>query len=237
MLQWVFQQKELSYLMEHIDKNQLCKEINEEMIAGLVWEPTQPVVAMFGSARLKPDTKAYQYAQELAKRLGMTEFAILTGGGPGIMEAGNKGAFDIGATSIGLNIVLPHEQKGNDYQNVSMRFHHFTARKAVFVRRTDIFIAFEGGFGTLDEIFDTVTQIQTGKRPYTQIILMGTEFWTPLIDWINTTLLSKGVINQKETTLFKLVDTVDEAEAAVREMWAIQRPNQENYKEVESVKE
>jgi uncharacterized protein (TIGR00730 family) len=231
--------------MEHIDKNQLCKEINEEMIAGLVWEPTQPVVAMFGSARLKPDTQAYKDAQELSARLAkgdpaqpaLTKFIILTGGGPGIMEAGNKGAFDIGETSVGLNIVLPHEQKGNDYQNVSMRFHHFTARKAVFVRRTDIFIAFEGGFGTLDEIFDTVTQIQTGKRPYTQIILMGSEFWTPMINWINSTLLSKGVINQKETTLFKLVDSVDEAEAAVREMWAIQRPHQENYKEVESVKE
>ena len=237
MLQSIFQQKELSYLMEHIDKNQLSKEINEELIAGLVWEPTQPVVAMFGSARLKPDTKAYQDAQELAKRLGMSNFAILTGGGPGIMEAGNKGAFEIGATSVGLNIILPHEQKGNDYQNVSMKFFHFTARKAVFVRRTDIFIAFEGGFGTLDEIFDTVTQIQTGKRPYTQIILMGTEFWSPLIQWINTTLLSRGVINDKELTLFKLVDTVDEADAAVREMWAIQKPNQENYKEVESVKQ
>lgn len=229
--------------MEHIDKNQLCKEINEELIAGLVWEPTQPVVAMFGSARLKPDTQAYKDAQELAKRLGaakslgLNEFAILTGGGPGIMEAGNKGAFEIGGTSVGLNIVLPHEQKGNDYQNVSMQFYHFTARKAVFVRRTDIFIAFEGGFGTLDEIFDTVTQIQTGKRPYTQIILMGRDFWTPLVQWINTTLLASGVINEKETTLFKLVDTVDEAEAAVKEMWAIQRPHQENYKEVESVKE
>lgn len=221
--------------MKHIDKNKLSKEINEELIAGLVWEPTQPVVAMFGSARLKPNTQPYKDAQELAKRLGMTDFAILTGGGPGIMEAGNKGAFDIGATSVGLNIVLPNEEKGNDYQTVSMKFHHFTARKAVFVRRTDIFIAFEGGFGTLDEIFDTVTQIQTGKRPYTQIILMGAEFWTPLIQWINSTLVTRGVINQKEVTLFKLVNSVDEAEQAVKEMWAIQNPHQKNYKEADSL--
>lgn len=222
--------------MIRIDKHQLSKEINDELTAGLVWEPDGPVVAMFGSARLASHTKAYQDAQELARRLARTNWIILTGGGPGIMEAGNKGAFEGGGQSVGLNIKLPHEQKGNDYQNISMIFDHFTARKAVFVRRTDIFIAFEGGFGTLDEIFDTVTQIQTGKRPYTQIILMGKNFWQPLLDWINSTLITKGVINAKETSLFRLVDSLDEAELAIHELWAIQKPHQDNYKEVESVK-
>lgn len=221
---------------KHIDKDQLCREINDELISGLVWEPKAPVVAMFGSARLKPDSRAYIDAQELARRLVIAKYIVLTGGGPGIMEAGNKGAFEAGGESVGLNILLPHEQKGNDYQNVSMVFKHFTARKAVFVRRTDIFIAFEGGFGTLDEIFDTVTQIQTDKRPYTQIILMGQKFWSPLMNWIETTLLPQGVIGEKELKLFRIVDSVGEAYKAINELWAIQKPHQENYVEVDSVK-
>ncbi len=217
--------------IEHLDKELLSREISEELIKGLEWEPDRPVVAMFGSARLTSDSQAYKNAQELAKRLGMMGWGVLTGGGPGIMEAGNKGAISAGGQSIGLNIILPHEQKGNDYQNVSMVFAHFTARKAVFVRRTDIFVAFEGGFGTLDEIFDTVTQIQCGKRPYTQIILMGKEFWTGLVDWINTTLVSRGVIGEKDKSLFRIIDTIDEAENAIKELWAIQKPYQKNYKE------
>lgn len=217
--------------MKKLDTERLCKEINEELIAGLAWEPSRPVIAMFGSARLKPSTKAYQDAFSLAARLAKNGWTVLTGGGPGIMEAGNKGAFEAGGDTVGLNIKLPHEQKTNGYQTVSLHFDHFTARKAVFVRRTDVFIAFEGGFGTLDEIFDTVTQIQTGKRPHTTIFLMGKEFWEPMMQWIKTTLVKKGVISDFEVNLFKIVDSLDEAYDEINLAWKAQNHNQENYVE------
>ena len=217
--------------MQKIDSAQLCKEINQELIDGLAWNPTRPVVAMFGSARLKPDSKPYQDTVILAGRLAKKGWTVLTGGGPGIMEAGNKGAFEAGGESVGLNIVLAHEQFGNSYQTVSLKFNHFTARKAVFVRRTDVFIAFEGGFGTLDEIFDTVTQIQTGKRPPTTIMLMGKDFWTPLMDWIGTTLVQRKVISPKDVDLFKVVDTLDQAEYEITKAWLTQNHNAPSYVE------
>lgn len=217
--------------MQKIDSAQLCKEINQELIDGLAWNPNRPVVAMFGSARLKPESKPYQDTVMLAGMLARKGWSVLTGGGPGIMEAGNKGAFEAGGESVGLNIVLAHEQFGNPYQTVSLKFNHFTARKAVFVRRTDVFIAFEGGFGTLDEIFDTVTQIQTGKRPPTTIMLMGKDFWTPLMDWIRTTLVQRKVISPKDVDLFKVVDTLEQAEYEITQAWLAQNHNAPSYVE------
>lgn len=213
-------------------QEQLFQEIIEELRTGLAWNPTRPVVAMFGSARLAQDHPASEAAYQLAARLGQRGWTVLTGGGPGIMEAGNHGAASVKGDSVGLNIVLPHEQGNNPYQTVSLTFRHFSARKAVFVRRTDVFVAFEGGFGTLDEIFDTITQIQTGKRPFTRLVLVGRSFWSPLIDWIRSSLVPRGLIAAEDVDLFQVVETVEEAEAAVLAAWAVQNPNEERYKSV-----
>lgn len=201
------------------DLNKLCEEITSEMIKGFAWNPDRPVVAIYGSARLPENSVAYQEAYKLSKMLGNNKWTVLTGGGPGIMEAGNKGAFEVGAESVGLNIHLPHEQASNGLQTKELHFNHFTSRKAVFVRRTDIFVAFEGGFGTLDEIFDTVTQVQTGKRSKTKIVLVGKEFWGGLIQWIENTLLQRNLISDGDDKYFVLVDTAEEAFEEVNKIW------------------
>ena len=127
-------------MRENIDTNKLIEEISDELRKGLAWVPTRPVVAMYGSARLNENTKAYKIAREVAKQLAIQGWTVLTGGGPGIMEAGNRGAYEVGGDSVGLNIELPHEQKSNGLQTTELFFSHFTSRKAVFVRSTDIFI-------------------------------------------------------------------------------------------------
>lgn len=215
--------------------DRLIEEISNELNKGLAWDPTHPVVAMYGSARLKEDTKAYQMARNLSARLAKEGWTVLTGGGPGIMEAGNRGAFEVGGESVGLNIELPHEQKSNGQQTVELFFSHFTSRKAVFVRSTDIFIAFEGGYGTLDEIFDTVTQIQTGKRSKTTIVLVGKEFWGGLVKWIETVLVDRGVISKDDPQLFRLVDDDQEAYVALNEIWAAQGKEPGHYNGSEEV--
>lgn len=209
--------------------NCLIEEISNELRKGLAWEPTHPVVAMYGSARLNADTQAYKMAQGLSGRLAKEGWTVLTGGGPGIMEAGNRGAFEAGGESVGLNIELPHEQRSNGLQTVELFFSHFTSRKAVFVRSTDIFIAFEGGYGTLDEVFDTVTQIQTGKRSKTTIVLVGKEFWGGLVNWIETVLVQRGVIGKDDPSLFRLVDTEQEAYDALHEIWEAQGGKPSHY--------
>lgn len=215
--------------------NNICEEIVQELRMGLAWNPNRPVVAMYGSARLNENTQAYQEAYELSKKLGLEGWTVLTGGGPGIMEAGNRGAFEVGGESVGLNIILPHEQASNGKQTKEMHFNHFTSRKAVFVRRTDVFIAFEGGFGTLDEIFDTVTQIQTEKRTKTRIVLVGKDFWSGLITWIETTLLKRGLISQGDSGLFVLVDGVEEAYEALMNIWEEMGESPAEYKETINV--
>lgn len=190
--------------------HEICSELQEAFL----WIPDRPVVGIFGSARLKENTESYNHAREFAKQIGEQGWAILTGGGPGIMEAANRGATEVDAPSIGLNIVLPHEQKGNEFQSVELMFNNFTARKTVFTSRSNAFIAFKGGFGTLDEIFDTLTQIQTGKLPHTPIILFGKDFWTPLLAVANN-LLNEKLISPKDMDLLLIVDSIDEAVDAV----------------------
>lgn len=199
--------------------NVLCEEITQEMRDGFAWNPNRPVVAIYGSARLDEKSSAYQEAYKLSKLLGENKWTVLTGGGPGIMEAGNRGAFEVGAESVGLNIRLPHEQASNGLQTKELHFNHFTSRKAVFVRRTDIFVAFEGGFGTLDEIFDTVTQVQTGKRSKTKIVLVGKHFWGGLLKWIEDTLLQRKLISKGDENYFILVDTAEEAYSEINNIW------------------
>lgn len=222
-------------MREYVDTDKLIGEIAQELKVGLAWIPRRPVVAMYGSARLDENTEAYKIARNVANRLAKEGWTVLTGGGPGIMEAGNRGAFEVGGDSVGLNIELPHEQRSNGLQTTELFFSHFTSRKAVFVRSTDIFIAFEGGYGTLDEIFDTVTQIQTGKRTKTTIVLVGKEFWSGLIKWIETTLVTRGVISPEDSQLFRLVDTADEACQALDDIWEAQGGMPSHYKEQEEM--
>lgn len=214
--------------------NVLCDEITQEMRDGFAWNPERPVVAIYGSARLSQETQAYKQAYKLAQLIGEKQWTVLTGGGPGIMEAGNRGAFEMGADSVGLNIRLPHEQASNGKQTTELHFNHFTSRKAVFVRRTDIFVAFEGGFGTLDEIFDTVTQIQTKKRSHSRIVLVGKDFWSGLFAWIEQTLVKRKLISNGDEKLFVLVDTPEEAMQAIEEIWNEMGHKPSEYKEVET---
>ena len=172
-----------------------------------------PCVTIFGSARTKPDNKYYILAEKIAKRIVESGYGVITGGGPGIMEAGNKGAHLGGGTSVGLNIELPFEQHDNPYidSDKNLDFDYFFVRKVMFVKYSQGFVVMPGGFGTLDELFEAITLIQTHKIEKFPIILVGTEFWTGLMDWIKTTLLKEfGNISEKDLELINLVDTEDE---------------------------
>lgn len=175
----------------------------------------RPAVSLYGSARLKSDTPEYQLTYQISKLLSDTGFAVISGGGPGIMEASNKGAYDGASAAVGLNIQLPMEQKGNSYQNVSLTFRHFFARKYAFVRSADAFVVMPGGFGTLDELSEVLTLIQTKKARHIPIIMVGREFWAGLFDWFRKTLLTKGVIGQNDLDLMVIVDTADEVVDAI----------------------
>ena len=177
-----------------------------------------PCVSIFGSARLKPDTKYYQMAVEIAEKITKIGFGIITGGGPGIMEAGNKGAFGADGKSIGLNIDLPFEQHFNPYINkvYSMNFDYFFVRKVMFVKYSQGFIVMPGGFGTLDEFIEALTLIQTNKIGRVPIVLVGSEFWGGLLDWFKATLLKEGMISEQDLSLYRIVDTADEAVAHIK---------------------
>lgn len=172
-----------------------------------------PCVSIFGSARTKPGEKYYELAVKVANKIVDQGYGIITGGGPGIMEAGNKGANLGGGTSVGLNIDLPFEQHDNPYidSNKSLDFDYFFVRKVMFVKYSQGFVVMPGGFGTLDELFEAITLIQTGKIDKFPIILVGTEFWSGLMDWIKTTLAEKlRTVSVEDLDLIELVDTEDE---------------------------
>lgn len=177
-----------------------------------------PCVSIFGSARLKPYTKYYDMAVEIAEKITKLGFGIITGGGPGIMEAGNKGAFNAKGTSIGLNIDLPFEQHFNPYINksYSMNFDYFFVRKVMFVKYSQGFIVMPGGFGTLDELTEAMTLIQTNKIGKFPIVLVGSEFWGGLLDWFKATLLKEKMIAEDDLDLYRVVDTADEAVAHIK---------------------
>ncbi|ROH95830.1 LOG family protein [Chryseobacterium daecheongense] len=177
-----------------------------------------PCVSIFGSARLQPDNKYYQMAVDIAEKITKIGFGIITGGGPGIMEAGNKGAFNATGKSIGLNIDLPFEQHFNPYINklYSMNFDYFFVRKVMFVKYSQGFIVMPGGFGTLDEFTEALTLIQTNKIGRFPIVLVGSEFWGGLLDWFKATLLKEGMISEKDLDLYRVVDTADEAVAHIK---------------------
>ena len=177
-----------------------------------------PCVSIFGSARLKPENKYYEMAVDIAKKITEIGFGVITGGGPGIMEAGNKGAKEGGGKSIGLNIELPFEQHFNPYidKSYSMDFDYFFVRKVMFVKYSQGFIVLPGGFGTLDELSEALTLIQTHKIGRFPIVLVGSEFWSGLLDWFSNTLLKNGLIAEGDLSLFRIVDSADEAVAHIK---------------------
>ncbi|MDC7712556.1 TIGR00730 family Rossman fold protein [Vogesella sp. LYT5W] len=165
-----------------------------------------PAVSIFGSARTPRDHRYYKLAEDIARLLSDAGFAVISGGGPGIMEAANKGAYYGNSPSVGLNIVLPHEQRPNEYQDLSLKFDHFFSRKVMFVKHALAYVVMPGGFGTLDEMFEALTLIQTGKTRKMPIILCGAEFWSGLLDWVRQRLIGDGLINAEDLDLLQLID-------------------------------
>ena len=176
-----------------------------------------PAVTIFGSARTKPTDKYYRAAQDIAKGLAKHNLAVVTGGGPGIMEAANKGAAHAGGKSVGLNIELPFEQAGNKFANVPVHFHYFFARKVCFVKYSLGFVYMPGGFGTLDELFEVLTLVQTQRIPQFPLILFGKEHWKGLLAWMKLRLEKDGNISRGDLDLVKITDDVDEVIAIIRD--------------------
>jgi uncharacterized protein (TIGR00730 family) len=182
-----------------------------ETVAGI----EKPAVSIFGSARLRPGHPTYQAAVETGRRFAAAGFTVVTGGGPGIMEAANRGAQEGGGVSVGFNIELPHEQESNPYLDVSLTFRHFYARKTMFVKAAEGFVIFPGGFGTLDELFEALTLIQTGKVLHFPVVLFDSAYWRGLLDWIQGRLLAEGMISANDQELLVVTDAPAQAVAAV----------------------
>jgi uncharacterized protein (TIGR00730 family) len=175
----------------------------------------RPAVSIFGSARIKPGHKWYELTVQLARQLSDAGFGVISGGGPGIMEAANKGAFDGKSPSIGLNIQLPHEQSGNSYQNISVTFRHFFARKVAFAKYASAFVAVPGGFGTIDELAEVLTLIQTKMGRKIPVILVDSVFWKGLIDWMKDQLLANKLISAEDLDLIQIIDNPEDIVKAI----------------------
>jgi uncharacterized protein (TIGR00730 family) len=175
----------------------------------------RPSVSFFGSARFAPDHPYYQLAEHTARLLSDSGFAVVSGGGPGVMEAANKGAYEGESPSVGLNIQLPQEQLGNPYQDISLNFRHFFARKVMFVKYASAYVVLPGGFGTLDELAEILTLVQTGKSSRIPVILMGRTFWQGLLDWMAETLVQHGTIRQEDVQLIQVCEEPQEVADAI----------------------
>ncbi|MEI7916282.1 MAG: TIGR00730 family Rossman fold protein [Methylophilaceae bacterium] len=189
-------------MAEFVDATESLKEIT-------------PAVSIFGSARTKPEHPDYKLAEEIARLISDAGFSVISGGGPGIMEAANKGAFPGLSPSVGLNIKLPHEQTTNPYQEIGLDFKHFFMRKVMFVKYASAYVVMPGGFGTLDELLEAMTLIQTGKSRRIPIILVGSKFWRGLVDWFRQTLIADGMIDADDMGLIKIIDNPHEVVAAI----------------------
>ncbi len=177
--------------------------------------PIRPAVTIFGSARVAVDSPYYKLTETIANKLSNAGFAVISGGGPGIMEAANKGAFHGKSPSVGLNIQLPHEQHANPYQDVSQTFRHFFARKVMFVKFASAYVIMPGGFGTLDELMEVLTLVQTGKIRRIPIILVHEPFWRGLLGWIKSSLVPEGMIAPDDVDLLSVIDDPDEIVEAI----------------------
>ena len=175
----------------------------------------RPAVSIFGSARIKPESPYYQLTEEIARKLSDAGFSVISGGGPGIMEAANKGAYHGKSPSIGLNIQLPHEQMANPYQDISQSFRHFFARKFMFVKFASAYVVMPGGFGTLDEVLEALTLIQTGKSRKIPLILVHEPFWRGLLEWFKDRLVGEGMVSPDDLDLIQVIDEPDQIVEAI----------------------
>jgi uncharacterized protein (TIGR00730 family) len=198
-----------------------ARKIGDEFLRGFdtVADLPKPAVTIFGSARVEEGHRAYQQAREVGRRFAEAGFTVVTGGGPGVMEGANRGARDGGGLSVGLNIVLPHEQESNPYLDVSIVFEHFYVRKTMFVKAAEGFVIFPGGFGTLDELFEAMTLIQTKKILEFPVVLVDSEYWQGLFDWIRDTLLADGMISPDDWDNLYVTDDLEEAVRVVVECY------------------
>ncbi len=198
---------------EQVDPPDAVEQIAEEFRAGfaLVDKIDRPAVAIFGSARIREDHPAYAAARVTGRLFGERGWAVVTGGGPGVMEAANRGAQEGGGLSVGFNIELPHEQRSNGYLDIAFTFRHFYARKVCFVKPSEGFVIFPGGLGTLDELFEALTLIQTGKVLHFPVVLFGSDYWGELIQWIRDAPLRERMISPDDVELLQLTDDPEEA--------------------------
>ena len=196
---------------QHADPWRVLR-IQGEFVAGFDALSKLPkAVTVFGSARTTPEDASYQLGVEVGRKLAEHSYAVITGGGPGIMEAANRGAHEAGGLSVGLGIELPHEQGLNEYVDLGLNFRYFFARKTMFLKYSQAFICLPGGMGTMDEFFEVMCMVQTGKATNYPIVLMGTEYWSGLLEWMDNTLAASGYINEGDRELFLLTDDPDEA--------------------------
>jgi uncharacterized protein (TIGR00730 family) len=195
------------------DIDRRATEIGEEFRVGfeVVARIDRPAVTIFGSARLGEDSEIYALARETAGLFAEAGFAVVTGGGPGVMEAANRGAHEAGGLSVGFNIDLPHEQVANPYVDLLHTFQHFYVRKTMLVKASEGFVMFPGGFGTLDELFEALTLIQTGKVLHFPVVLFGTDYWEELLEWVRDELLADGMISPEDLDLLYVTDETHEA--------------------------
>ena len=193
------------------------REIADEFFAGFdaVADLPTPAVSIFGSARVAEDHPAYVAARDVGRRFAEHGFVVVTGGGPGVMEAANRGARDGGGLSVGFNIVLPHEQDSNPYIDVGLTFKHFYVRKTMFVKAAEGFVIFPGGFGTLDELFEALTLIQTGKILNFPVVLFDTDYWSELLSWIESELLADEMVSPEDLELLHVTDDPEHAVSVV----------------------
>ena len=198
---------ETTAILSELTDAQRLLRIQDELRAGFrTLDHVGKAVSIFGSARTPRDHPSYQAARELARTLGHAGFSIITGGGPGIMEAANRGARDAGVPSVGLGIELPHEQGMNDYVDLALNFHYFFTRKVMFVRYASGFVVFPGGFGTLDELFEAATLRQTEKIRHFPIVLFGSAYWSGLLDWLRDSALAEGKISPSYVDMLEVTD-------------------------------
>jgi uncharacterized protein (TIGR00730 family) len=194
-------------LRKHVDL--IAQEFYDGFRA--VEQINRPAVSIFGSARVREGSPVYESARETARLFAEAGWAVVTGGGPGAMEAANRGAHEGGGLSVGFNIELPHEQHENPWLDISLRFRHFYARKTMFVRAAEGFVVFPGGFGTVDELFESLTLIQTGKVLHFPVILFGSDYWGELLEWTRDRALAEGMISPNDVDLLAVTDDTREA--------------------------
>lgn len=204
-------------------------QIMAEFVRGFeLMANVRPSVSIFGSSRLDEKNRWYQTTVAISRRLSDAGFSIVSGGGPGIMEAANRGGQAGASTSVGLNICLPKEQASNPFQDLSLRFQHFFARKVMFVKYASAYVIMPGGFGTLDELAEILTLIQTGKGRHIPVILVGTEYWQGLVEWMRETMLAEGAISPEDLELFQMLDDPDEIAQTVIACCAEEAPLSED---------